>query len=74
MGQVRAAVLHEVGGSPMVEEIDLAPPGAGQVRIQLGATGVCHSDLSLSNGTMTSVLPVILRHEGAGVVARSAPT
>ena len=67
--QVRAAVLHEVGGSLKVEEIDLAPPGPGQVRVQLGATGVCHSDLSLSNGTMTSPLPVILGHEGAGVVA-----
>ena len=73
MGQVRAAVLHEVGGSPKVEEIDLAPPGAGQIRVQLGATGVCHSDLSLSNGTMTTVLPVILGHEGAGVVAEVGP-
>src|SRR5262245_8584780 len=68
MGQARAAVLHEVGGSPKVEEIDLAPPGSGQVRVQLGATGVCHSDLSLSNGKMTSPLPVILGHEGAGVI------
>ena len=68
MGQARAAVLYEVGGSPKVEEIDLASPGAGQVRVQLGATGVCHSDLSLSNGKMTSPLPVILGHEGAGVI------
>jgi S-(hydroxymethyl)glutathione dehydrogenase/alcohol dehydrogenase len=71
MEKVRAAVLYEVGGSPKVEEIDLAPPGPGQVRVELGATGVCHSDLSLSNGTMTCPLPVILGHEGAGVIVET---
>jgi len=66
--QVPASVLREVGGRPAVEEIELAPPGAGQVRVKLAATGVCHSDLSLATGTMTQVMPVVLGHEGAGVV------
>jgi len=40
---VRAAVLHEVGGVPAVAELELLPPGPGQVRVRLYATGVCHS-------------------------------
>src|SRR5688572_12273057 len=66
--QVRAAVLHEVGGAPRVEEIGLVPPGPGQVRVALAATGLCHSDLSLADGKMQQVMPVVLGHEGAGRV------
>jgi S-(hydroxymethyl)glutathione dehydrogenase/alcohol dehydrogenase len=66
---VKAAVLREIGGVPVVEEIELAPPGPGQVRVRLAATGVCHSDLSLANGTLKQSAPVVLGHEGAGRVA-----
>jgi S-(hydroxymethyl)glutathione dehydrogenase/alcohol dehydrogenase len=69
--QVRAAVLREVGGSPKVEEVELADPGPGQVRVQLRATGVCHSDLSLATGKMTATMPVVLGHEGAGLIAET---
>lgn len=51
-----------------VEEVDVADPRAGEVRIKLGATGVCHSDLSVVNGTIPMPLPMVLGHEGAGVV------
>ena len=64
----RAAVLRERGGPLRVEEIDLPEPGPGQVRVALAATGVCHSDLSLANGTLAHKLPVVLGHEGAGRV------
>ncbi|HEX6872357.1 MAG TPA: Zn-dependent alcohol dehydrogenase [Micromonosporaceae bacterium] len=65
---VPAAVLTEVGGPLAVEEITLAPTGPDQVRVRLAATGVCHSDLSLANGTLRHQLPVVLGHEGAGRV------
>src|SRR5690606_23972623 len=65
---VVAAVLRTPGGRPQVEEIDLPAPGPGQVRVALSATGVCHSDLSLADGTLTHAMPVVLGHEGAGRV------
>ncbi|MEU6196985.1 Zn-dependent alcohol dehydrogenase [Streptomyces sp. NPDC047061] len=66
---VRAAVLPAVGAPLTVTEIDLPDPGPGQVRVRLAAAGVCHSDLSLSDGTMRVPVPAVLGHEGAGTVA-----
>ncbi|MFI5912832.1 Zn-dependent alcohol dehydrogenase [Dactylosporangium sp. NPDC051541] len=63
-----AAVLREVDGPIAVEEIELNPTGPGQVRVRLAAAGVCHSDLSLANGTLRQPFPAVLGHEGAGVV------
>jgi S-(hydroxymethyl)glutathione dehydrogenase/alcohol dehydrogenase len=65
---VRAAVLPALGAPLELAEIDLPDPGPGQVRVRLAAVGVCHSDLSLSNGTMRVPLPAVLGHEGAGTV------
>lgn len=65
---VRAAVLPAVGAPLEITEIDLPDPGPGQVRIRLAAAGVCHSDLSLTNGTMRVPVPAVLGHEGAGTV------
>ena len=65
---VRAAVLPAVGAPLEIAEIDLPDPGPGQVRIRLAAAGVCHSDLSLSDGTMRVPVPAVLGHEGAGTV------
>lgn len=62
---VRAAVLPAVGAPLEIAEIDLPGPGPGQVRIRLAAAGVCHSDLSLTNGTMRVPVPAVLGHEGA---------
>src|SRR5215470_15863628 len=64
----RAAVLTEVGAPMRVADIDLDGPGPGQVRVRLAAAGVCHSDLSLSNGTLRQPVPAVLGHEGAGTV------
>ena len=66
---VRAVVLPAVGAPLEIAEIDLPEPGPGQVRIRLAAAGVCHSDLSLSNGTLRQPVPAVLGHEGAGTVA-----
>ncbi|MGW8951300.1 Zn-dependent alcohol dehydrogenase [Streptomyces sp. NPDC055709] len=65
---VRAAVLPAVGSPLEITGIELPEPGPGQVRVRLAAAGVCHSDLSLSNGTMQVPVPAVLGHEGAGTV------
>ncbi|MGY6020783.1 zinc-binding dehydrogenase [Streptomyces spinosirectus] len=65
---VRAAVLPAVGAPLEITGIDLPDPGPGRVRVRLAAAGVCHSDLSLSNGTMRVPVPAVLGHEGAGTV------
>ncbi|MFF3494256.1 Zn-dependent alcohol dehydrogenase [Streptomyces sp. NPDC002795] len=65
---VRAAVLPAVGSPLEIADIDLPEPGPGQVRVRLAAAGVCHSDLSLTNGTMRVPVPAVLGHEGAGTV------
>ncbi|MFF1452501.1 Zn-dependent alcohol dehydrogenase [Streptomyces sp. NPDC058274] len=68
MHVVRAAVLPAVGAPLEIAEIELPEPGPGQVRVRLAAAGVCHSDLSLSDGTMRVPVPAVLGHEGAGTV------
>ncbi|MEV6835116.1 Zn-dependent alcohol dehydrogenase [Streptomyces sp. NPDC051133] len=65
---VRAAVLPAIGAPLEITGIELPEPGPGQVRVRLAAAGVCHSDLSLSNGTMRVPAPAVLGHEGAGTV------
>lgn len=65
---VRAAVLPAVGAPLEITGIELPDPGPGRVRVRLAAAGVCHSDLSLSDGTMRVPVPAVLGHEGAGTV------
>ncbi|MFD7612142.1 Zn-dependent alcohol dehydrogenase [Streptomyces sp. NPDC059828] len=65
---VRAAVLPAIGSPLEIIGIELPEPGPGQVRVRIAAAGVCHSDLSLSNGTMRVPVPAVLGHEGAGTV------
>lgn len=56
-----------------IEEIDLEEPGPGEVRVKIGATGLCHSDLSVIDGTRPRPLPMILGHEAAGVIDAVGP-
>lgn len=65
---VRAAVLPAIGAPLEITGIELPDPGPGRVRVRLAAAGVCHSDLSLSDGTMRVPVPAVLGHEGAGTV------
>ncbi|MDP9100656.1 MAG: Zn-dependent alcohol dehydrogenase [Actinomycetota bacterium] len=65
---VRAALLSEIGGPLRLVDLDLPDPAPGQVRVQIAATGVCHSDLSLATGTLRQPLPAVLGHESAGTV------
>ncbi|MFE7422786.1 alcohol dehydrogenase catalytic domain-containing protein [Rhodococcus sp. NPDC057529] len=65
---VKAALLREPGMPLEICEIVLPEPGPRQVRVRLYAAGVCHSDLSLANGTLRQPVPAVLGHEGAGTV------
>ena len=65
---IRAAVLHEPG-DVRVEEVELDPPGQGEVLVRVAAAGVCHSDVHLADGLLgEGRWPMVLGHEGAGVV------
>ncbi len=71
--KTQAAVLWELGEPWSVEEVDLAEPVAGEVRVKLAASGLCHSDEHLVTGDIPVTLPVIGGHEGAGVVEAVGP-
>ncbi len=66
--RVKAVVLREVGQPTAVEELTLRPVGRHEVRVRLAASGVCHTDLSVRDGSMPALLPCALGHEGAGIV------
>ena len=66
--KTKAAVLWEVGAPWSIEEIDLDPPGPGEVLVKIAASGMCHSDEHLVTGDLPFALPIIGGHEGAGVV------
>ncbi|MFI9752794.1 Zn-dependent alcohol dehydrogenase [Streptomyces collinus] len=52
----------------VVTDLEVREPGPGEVRVAVSAAGLCHSDLSVVNGTIPFPVPVVLGHEGAGVV------
>ncbi|HPG26987.1 MAG: Zn-dependent alcohol dehydrogenase [Spirochaetaceae bacterium] len=54
----------------LIDDLEVRDPGPGEVEIEIRASGVCHSDLSVVNGTIPYPTPVVLGHEGAGVVRR----
>ena len=66
--RMKAAVLAGVNQPFVIEELELDPPGAGEALIQIAATGVCHSDLHVVSGDLSRPFPVVLGHEGAGIV------
>jgi S-(hydroxymethyl)glutathione dehydrogenase/alcohol dehydrogenase len=55
------------------DDIEVAEPREGEIRIKIGATGVCHSDLSVQNGTLPLPMPIVPGHEGAGEVVAIGP-
>ena len=67
---MRAAVLFETGSQTLEvrDDVTLADPGPGEVRIRIHATGVCHSDLSAMTGVLPQPVPFVPGHEGAGEV------
>jgi S-(hydroxymethyl)mycothiol dehydrogenase len=64
-------LLNEPGERPVLEELELEPPGPGEVEVRIEASGVCHSDLHvLETGGWGLRFPILLGHEGAGRVER----
>jgi S-(hydroxymethyl)glutathione dehydrogenase/alcohol dehydrogenase len=66
--KIKAAVLWERGTPLSVEDVELDPPGPGEVLVEVKAAGVCHSDLHPALGDWPTRTPVVLGHEGAGRV------
>ncbi|MGD2132663.1 MAG: S-(hydroxymethyl)glutathione dehydrogenase/class III alcohol dehydrogenase [Maricaulaceae bacterium] len=72
--KTRAAIAVEAGKPLVVEEVDLEGPKAGEVLVELMATGICHTDeFTLSGADPEGAFPAILGHEGAGVVREVGP-
>ncbi|WP_250494307.1 zinc-dependent alcohol dehydrogenase family protein [Caballeronia sp. GAWG1-1] len=74
--KIKAAVLNAMGtatpyaeSKPLrIEEVELAPPGPGEVLIKVAAAGLCHSDLSVINGDRPRPMPMALGHEASGII------
>lgn len=73
MLSVRAAVLREVGRPLEVIDLRLATPRSGEVLVRISASGVCHSDVSVQDGSVPLPTPIVLGHEGAGVIEAVGP-
>lgn len=70
---MRAAVLYQPRTPFEVQEVDLLPPRAGEALVRVAAAGVCHSDYHVVTGDLPHPLPVVLGHEGAGIVEEVGP-
>lgn len=64
----KAAVLHTPGKPLSIEEVEVQPPKSGEVLVRMKAAGVCHSDLHVMKGDLAMPMPIILGHEGSGVI------
>jgi alcohol dehydrogenase len=74
--KTRAAVLYEMGAPPpyseslplVIDEIALAGPGPGEVLVEIAGAGLCHSDLSVVDGSRPRTMPMVMGHEASGIV------
>jgi Zn-dependent alcohol dehydrogenase len=79
--RIRAAVLREMGRAtpyaqsrPLeITEVELDDPGPGEMLVKIGAAGLCHSDLSVIDGSRPRPMPMVLGHEAAGTVVSTGP-
>lgn len=70
---MRAVDFREPSERVVVEEVELAAPGPGDVRVRITAAGVCHSDLHVRDGDWKLPVPLILGHEGSGTIVETGP-
>jgi aryl-alcohol dehydrogenase len=68
--QIQAAVQRSVGAAPQIETLTIEDPRDGEVLVALRAVGVCHTDMVMRDGHLPVPQPVVLGHEGSGVVVR----
>src|SRR5271165_6665809 len=66
--KTKAAVVYEPGKRIEIEELDLDGPREGEVLIRYTHAGLCHSDIHIAHGDLPARLPMVLGHEGAGIV------
>ena len=66
--QATAAVLYAPREPLRIEQVEVLPPGPGEVTVRMKAAGVCHSDYHVMSGDLAMPMPIILGHEGAGVI------
>lgn len=79
--KTKAAVLYEMGASRpyansnpfVIDEVTLSNPGPGEVLVEIASAGLCHSDLSVVDGSRPRPLPMILGHEASGIVRETGP-
>jgi alcohol dehydrogenase len=79
--RTRGATLEAMGAAApyaesrplQVVELELAPPGPGEVLVEVAYAGLCHSDLSVIDGSRPRVMPMVLGHEASGVVRETGP-
>ena len=64
----KAAVIAGIDQPLEIRDVEVETPRAGEVKVRMAASGVCHSDLSVQNGTLYNALPAVIGHEGAGVI------
>jgi NDMA-dependent alcohol dehydrogenase len=71
--KTKAAVLHGIGEPIEIEEVDLDGPRDGEVLVRYTHAGLCHSDVHLRHGDVPARYPIVLGHEGAGIVEEVGP-
>ena len=70
---MKAAVCREFGKPLVIEDLNLAPPGPGEIRVKLAACAICHSDIHFAEGAWGGDLPAVYGHEAAGVIEETGP-
>jgi S-(hydroxymethyl)glutathione dehydrogenase/alcohol dehydrogenase len=73
MTTMRAALLETPGSVELVDDVEINDPRAGEVLVRISHCGLCHSDLSVVDGSFPGALPVVLGHEAAGIVEAVGP-
>src|SRR5262245_37143801 len=79
--KIQAAMISQMGlprpyakSQPLkIVELELDPPGPGEVLVKIKAAGLCHSDLSVIDGNRPRVMPMVLGHEAVGIVEALGP-
>jgi S-(hydroxymethyl)glutathione dehydrogenase / alcohol dehydrogenase len=71
--RTKAAVCREFGKPLTIEDVDLAEPAAGEIRVKLAACAICHSDVYYMDGAWGGSLPAVYGHEAAGIVEKAGP-
>jgi S-(hydroxymethyl)glutathione dehydrogenase/alcohol dehydrogenase len=70
---MKAVVLHSVAAGPHVEDVEVLEPQAGEVVVRVAASGLCGSDLHVLHGRTVRTYPIVMGHEGAGIVEAVGP-